>query len=346
MNDGIIKNDGTSRLMRASLPATYEDFKRACAAGTQPLDVLFNASGWAQQPDFLNKGNLLADRTTARAGLFSTAVPDDLLYLLSRFNLNLGNEYIWHKKKSESTVTEDESQSSVTVSNNVGTTFFGTGYYIDKSTGLYTLTGRGSARGDETGKLAGKWVFSGGKQNTEQADTIFKLIEERSMSSRGNEWNATKRVATFSVKETDFGYVTSPDENAYPAAEPDVYLYEKLGKLGDAYFMETGSYIGKGKTGSKANANSIRFTRSPKIVFIFGGIGTNNVSFGAFFISQLTGAYQSYSYFLAMDQSANIDKFSYARYVNHTLSYYRDAYNSTAEQLNVYGVKYNYVALC
>lgn len=77
MNDGIIKNNGTSRLMRATLPATYEEFKRACEAGTQPLDVLFNAAGWAQLPDFLNKGNLWADDTAALFGLGQNSVPDD-----------------------------------------------------------------------------------------------------------------------------------------------------------------------------------------------------------------------------------------------------------------------------
>lgn len=77
MNDGIIKNNGTSRLMRATLPATYEEFKRACESGTQPLDVLFNAAGWAQLPDFLNKGNLWADDMAALFGLGQDSVPDD-----------------------------------------------------------------------------------------------------------------------------------------------------------------------------------------------------------------------------------------------------------------------------
>lgn len=77
MIDGIIKNDGTSRLMRATLPATYEEFKSACEAGTQSLDVLFNEAGWTQLPDFLNKGNLWADDTAALFGLEVDSVPND-----------------------------------------------------------------------------------------------------------------------------------------------------------------------------------------------------------------------------------------------------------------------------
>lgn len=82
MIDGVIKADGTSRLMRANLPATYEEFKARAAAGTLPLDVLFNAAGWSQFPTFLNKANLLRDNTAALFGLGADAVPDDVLALI------------------------------------------------------------------------------------------------------------------------------------------------------------------------------------------------------------------------------------------------------------------------
>lgn len=65
MNDGIIKGDGTSRKMKATLPATYEEFRQAAGAGEQTLDVMFNAPGWQQQPTFLNKQNLLKDKTAS-----------------------------------------------------------------------------------------------------------------------------------------------------------------------------------------------------------------------------------------------------------------------------------------
>lgn len=68
MKDGIIKGDGTSRKMKATLPATYEEFKQAAGAGEQPLDVMFNAPGWQQQPTFLNKQNLLSDTTATELG--------------------------------------------------------------------------------------------------------------------------------------------------------------------------------------------------------------------------------------------------------------------------------------
>lgn len=61
MKDGIIKGDGTSRKMKATLPATYDGFKQAVEAGNQLLDILFNAAGWQQQPTFLNAGNIFSE---------------------------------------------------------------------------------------------------------------------------------------------------------------------------------------------------------------------------------------------------------------------------------------------
>lgn len=78
MIDGIIKGDGTSRKMKAMLPATYEEFKQAAGAGEQTLDVVFNAPGWQQQPTFLNKQNLGQDKTMAVYNRGPEGTVDDL----------------------------------------------------------------------------------------------------------------------------------------------------------------------------------------------------------------------------------------------------------------------------
>lgn len=69
MKDGIIKEDGTSRLVKGSLPATYDEFKALAESTGVPLDILFNAAGWQQLPTFLNKANLLQDPTSKILGL-------------------------------------------------------------------------------------------------------------------------------------------------------------------------------------------------------------------------------------------------------------------------------------
>lgn len=77
MKDGIIAATGNSRLIRANLPATYEEMRAMATAGMLPMDILFNAAGWRQQPDFLNKASLLKDATAVSLGGDSTMVPDE-----------------------------------------------------------------------------------------------------------------------------------------------------------------------------------------------------------------------------------------------------------------------------
>lgn len=79
MQDGIIKATGNSRTIYASLPATYAEFKAAVEAGTQALDISYNAAGWQQAPTFLNKSNLLTDAVAALFGLTPNATPNDAL---------------------------------------------------------------------------------------------------------------------------------------------------------------------------------------------------------------------------------------------------------------------------
>lgn len=91
MKDGIIKAEGNSRLVRSVADfktkyPIYDDFAGALVAGTLPLDILFNAEGWAQLPNFLNKAALLKDATAALFGFTAEqlpdVVPDDVLALL------------------------------------------------------------------------------------------------------------------------------------------------------------------------------------------------------------------------------------------------------------------------
>ena len=90
MKDGIIKNDGTSRLVRSvnnfkTKYPTYDDFAAALVVGTLSLDILFNPEGWSQQPDFLNKANLLTDSTAELfSGLSENPVLDDVFQILSK----------------------------------------------------------------------------------------------------------------------------------------------------------------------------------------------------------------------------------------------------------------------
>lgn len=63
MRDGIISEQMKSRLIKAGLPATYEELVELAAGTGIPADILFNEEGWQQLPTFLSKANLLSDAT-------------------------------------------------------------------------------------------------------------------------------------------------------------------------------------------------------------------------------------------------------------------------------------------
>lgn len=84
MQDGIIKGTGNSRYLRSienflEQYPTYQDFVAALVAGTLPIDLNgINESGWDLLGTALNKENLLSDESIQRAGLGSSAVPNDM----------------------------------------------------------------------------------------------------------------------------------------------------------------------------------------------------------------------------------------------------------------------------
>lgn len=86
MKDSVIKGNGNSRYLKSSLEGitTWEQFRDALAAGTLPVDLKgINPEGFQQLGDPLNKVTLLNDATAEKYGMDNTAVPDDVLDILS-----------------------------------------------------------------------------------------------------------------------------------------------------------------------------------------------------------------------------------------------------------------------
>ena len=92
MTDGVIIGNGTSRLAKGSFPATYDEFVTLAASSGVPMDVIFNAAGWQQQPTFLNKANLLPDDVAAQLGISSSSVVKDAFIALLALNQQLYNQ--------------------------------------------------------------------------------------------------------------------------------------------------------------------------------------------------------------------------------------------------------------
>ena len=87
MKDSAIKGTGNSRYLKSSLEGitTWEQFRAALAAGTLPVDLNgINPEGFQQLGAPLNKVTFLKDGTAEKYGMDNTAVPDDVLDLLSK----------------------------------------------------------------------------------------------------------------------------------------------------------------------------------------------------------------------------------------------------------------------
>ena len=137
--------------------------------------------------------------------------------------------------------------------------------------------------------------------------------------------------------EESFGYVNSPDHNAYPIG--DGYTYTALGQLGNKVQIATGSYTGTGAIGS-SNPNSLTFDFDPKIIFVFNRSEGYSGQNGIIWASDLTSSYtpRGYSY---QELSAQNDY--KAKKENNTVSWYYTG-DSTA-QMNTNGAKYGYIAI-
>lgn len=91
MKDSVIKGTGNSRYLKSSLEGitTWEQFRAALAAGTLPVDLNgINPEGFQQLGDPLNKVTHLKDGTAEKYGMDNTAVPDEVLDVLSKSVLN------------------------------------------------------------------------------------------------------------------------------------------------------------------------------------------------------------------------------------------------------------------
>lgn len=82
MTNGQIIGDGTSRKLRATFPATYEEFRQKAASAELTLDILMNLPGWSIVPTMLTKDNLLKAVTEKRLSLPDDSSVDDALSAL------------------------------------------------------------------------------------------------------------------------------------------------------------------------------------------------------------------------------------------------------------------------
>lgn len=274
-------------------------------------DTLYPKTKVEQVEGAYAQQQILSDSTKGLYGLGADAVPDDVLALLSRFQKGLGNEYIWEKSKTE------ELEDVVELTNvqiwqgamGINNTFYvGNGFinnsgifgYPYKLTGTTSFSSYSQDVANVKNKFLGKYVSA--YEASSMASTITKgvyyipsnaVISVQSKSISGQLYyslvvNKVTATRNHRFVTTNYGYVNSPDHNAYPPSVSDGYTYTALGQIGAKANITTGKYTGTGKYGD-TNLNSLTFSFSPKAIFIIP-VATSMDSYSGQFGAFLYGA--------------------------------------------------------
>lgn len=240
----------------------------------------------------LNTATLLKQQTAALFGLGADAVPDDVFFMLSRFHVGLGNEYLWAKtgnylEKVESPSTGNsmgivlfnDKDSNVVLPARV---YYGDAVLMDDRGDLYipgyqvlTITEEWDCTNLNT--LIGKCFYNvdapkdkRGYYKCTSGTPVFIDGQLRFGDFDGYEYSVVEKAGLV-------GYVNSPDPNAYPPAVDDGFTYTPLGRLGGFAKIETGSYVGTGKYGT-STTNSLTFSFKPKFVWIYRMTSVNGTA--------------------------------------------------------------------
>lgn len=309
-------------------------------------DTLYPKTIAEQVDGIYGKDEILNNSTKALYGLTNSAVPNDVLSLLSRFNKGLGNEYVWAKNKIEEfedRVELADVQIFQYPNNSYITIYTGTGYTNNNSdvTNPYALTGvvstdlYASTVGNSTSIFLGKYISA--ESATWQISTLEKGVyyiptdATFNFTQSGNSYSLTASKVTairnHRFVTTKYGYVNSPNSNAYPPSVSDGYTYMPLGQLGAKANIATGTYTGTGTYGS-SNTTKLTFDFEPKLVLV---ALVNNPSTDWSIFSSLSNA----------SMVANSAYNNHVSFSGNTMTWYG---SSALRQHNESGVKYAYVA--
>ena len=309
-------------------------------------DTLYPKTVAEQVDGIYGKDEILSNSTKALYGLANSAVPNDVLSLLSRFNKGLGNEYIWEKSKTEE--LEDRVElTNVQIfqypNNSYITIYTGTGYINNNSdvNNPYALTGVVSTElyaqtvGDSASIFLGKYISAGSAtweiSPLEKGVYYIPTDATFNFTTSGNSYSLTASKVTairnHRFVTTKYGYVNSPNSNAYPPSVSDGYTYMPLGQLGAKANIATGTYTGTGTYGS-SNTTKLTFDFEPKLVLV----------------APVTNPSTYWSIFSSLSNTSMVTRTDYTTPVSfsgNTMTWYG---SSASQQHNESGVKYSYVA--
>lgn len=277
--------------------------KQLNSSGT--YDTLYPATIGSQVSGIYTAEQTLTSNTAALYQLGSSAVPDDVLKVLARFQTGIGNEYIWEKVKYSydlyfesypSSVYRKEINDSVTYYTEISLN----GDQIELADSHAIVLSSSSV----AQSLVGNYVIA----DESFAGAIIK-IESVQQSSSNLQFRGSFAEVKTSVEE--FSYVNSPNKNAYPPQTDDGYSYIGPKALGSFGSVELVNYTGTG-TGGPDNPCAIRFSFKPTLVYLYAAKPQSSSVISPTFTATTTGVYM-------IDISEYTNQFSPSRgFMGHT----------------------------
>ena len=270
MNDRVPTNPGRVLITPENGAAAY-------------YATMTRADNPTQEGTPLNKATLLKDATAAAFGLPASAVPDDVLAFLGKYN-----QYWWRRRINTVGWTVKTSEQSV---NSVWVSYNDAGGNIEYSSeidisdgGVVSLKNPSSAsfnknRYSDLNVVKGKY-WTCDTTSLEDAGILYTPSNAPNAKLRSySDYDAIemqygKVTSEYTGSIGEWEYLQSPDRNAHPdSGISESYEYQFLGiPLSNAVTapqIATGSYVGTGTYGSN-NKNNVYVGFYPKWFVIYG----------------------------------------------------------------------------
>lgn len=291
--------------------------------------------------DVFTKTQTLTNETKAKFGLGANAVPDDVLALVGA----VSQWYVWDKCTPNFTYTQTavkggQNDSLLFTANGTSAKFRISNTLEEAFLGVYTEQ---SITPANRTSLNGKYVRTDAAVYSNQPSAyeyVFYIAPSATWSiyTNPNGYCFSSGYVYSNPVEAHIHheYLNSPNPNAYPTLS-DGYFYKALGQLGGfagGAKIETGSYTGTGTYGAADKANSLTFGFEPKFVYV-----NSKKSNNAYFLLWLYGAEQVPN---TIDNGSNYNVVTQS---GNTISWYCEYNKGAANQCNVSGSTYQYIAI-
>ena len=334
--------------MQDRVPLYPGRVKLTPVSGQENTYDMVRADEPTQEGTPLSKATFLKDDTAALFGLDATAVPDDALAVLSRFQSGLGNEYVWSRYKSEQELQYDEETQQYYPQFSSNKTI----YYSDSFTvknGRIILTDPKSFVANSVSACnVAKGKYTSANATYQDLSYIYFVPDTATFtfSTPGVyicDFGTRIYNASVVKRIVDLSYVNSPDPNAYPI--DDGYTYAALGQLGNKAQIATGSYIGTGKYDT-GNKNVISLPFDPKLVIVGKkDYGLTPQSSGG----SNGGWLESFLWYIGLEKArsyrASSNNYGFVYFTNTTRSFTWYSSETVEMQCNVSGTTYYYIAI-